>query len=279
MVMTRHTLAKYAVAFCLSAGMMAQATPPALAQLFGELSPKQEYELGREAAAQVERQVPLVKSRSSQDYIQKLGARLARHSGRTDVPYRFRIIDDKEANAFALPGGFIYINRGLIQLARNESELAGVLAHEIAHVSERHSVEQLKKAQRIGLGLGILDLLLGRSRGTAENLGALAAGLVAQGVFFKYSRDAEREADQRAVDILRRAGINPNGMVTLFQRMESMRGSPAVNSFFSSHPSLSERQKNISGMLNSRDTRLAQDSNAFRKTKNGLGGDLVSGRG
>jgi beta-barrel assembly-enhancing protease len=276
---TTQTLIRYSMALLLCGSIAVQASPPALAQLLGSLSPKQEYEIGREAAAQVEQQVRLLKDSSSQKYVQNLGMRLARQSGRSDVPYRFRIIDDQEANAFALPGGFIYINRGLIQLARNESELAGVLAHEIAHVSERHSVEQLQKAQRIGLGLGILDLLLGRSRGTAENVGALAANLLAQGVFFKYSRDAEREADQRAVEILRRAGINPNGMVTLFQRMESMRGSSTVSGFFSSHPSLGERQENISGMLNSRDTRLAQDSSAFRKTKNGLGGDLVSRRG
>jgi len=261
----------------LFAVVAVQSAPPAYGQLFGDLSKAQEVELGRQAAAEVERQVPIVNDRSVQSYVDRLGRRLAANSGRTDIPYRFRVINDKQANAFALPGGFIYINRGIVQLARNESELAGVLAHEIAHVSERHSVDQLKKAQRLGLGLGLLEMILGRSRNTAESIGSLAANMVAQGVFFKYSRDAEREADRRAVSILRRSGISPAGMVTLFQRMESMKGNRAVAGFFSSHPSLQERQRNISGLLDGRDGRMPADSVAFRRTKNELGGDLLRG--
>jgi len=271
-------LARHAVILTLCTVVSVNTAPPVFAsQLFGNLSPAQEVELGRQAAAEVERQVPIVNDRSVQAYVDRLGRRLAANSGRTDIPYRFRIINDKQANAFALPGGFIYVNRGIVQLARNESELAGVLAHEIAHVAERHSLDQIKKAQTLGLGLGLLEMLLGRSRNTAENIGALAANMVAQGVFFKYSRDAEREADQRAVAILRRSGISPNGMVTLFHRMESMKGNRAVAGFFSSHPSLSERQRNISGLLNTRDSRMASDSLAFRRTKNELGGDLLRG--
>ncbi len=269
---------RQAVTLALCAVVSVSSAPPVFAlQLFGSLSSAQEIQIGRQAAAEVERQVPLVQDRSVQAYVDRLGRRLAANSGRTGVPYRFRVINDKQANAFALPGGFIYVNRGIVQLARNESELAGVLAHEIAHVAARHSVEQLQKAQRLGLGLGLLEMILGRSRNTAENVGSLAANMVAQGVFLKYSRDAEREADRRAVAILRRSGISPNGMVTLFHRMESMKGNRAVAGFFSSHPSLNERQRNISGLLNGRDSRMPADSVAFQRTKNELGGDLLRG--
>lgn len=175
-------------------------------------------------------------------------------------------------NAFALPGGYVYVNCGIVQLSDSESELAGVLAHEVGHVAERHHVDQLKKAQALGFGLGVLDLILGARRSTIENIGALSADLLAQGVFFKFSRDAEREADRVAIEMLRQSGISPQGMVTLFQRMESMRGRQGalVGDFFSSHPSLSERQKNVSGLLLSSDSSLTGDSRQFHLVRNKL---------
>ncbi|MGH9339597.1 MAG: M48 family metallopeptidase [Acidobacteriota bacterium] len=238
---------------------------------FADLSPQQEIELGRQAAAQVEREKPILRDRGINNYVQSLGNKLARNSGR-EIPFRFRVINERDANAFALPGGFIYVHRGIIELSRNESELAGVLAHEIAHVSERHIVEQMRKAQGLGLGLGILDMILGRSRNMGEQIGALVANLTAQGVFMKFSRDAEREADREAVQILRRSGINPQGMVTLFQRMEALRrqNPGLVGGFFSSHPSLGERQENISGLLRSSDSRLRTNSSSFSQVRNRL---------
>ena len=240
-----------------------------LPPLFLNISEQEEIEVGRAAARQVERESPLVGNRNIVGYVQKLGDRLARHSGRNQLQYRFRVIDAGEANAFALPGGFVYINRGIIELADNESELASVLAHEISHVSERHGVEQVEKAQKIGLGLSLLDLVFGRTRGAVENLTALGANLFAQGIFFKYGREAEREADRVGVDILRRSGIDPRGMVTLFESMESLRRSQPnlVESFFASHPSLSERQHNISELLRDSDNRLESDSSEFRQIK------------
>lgn len=254
--------------------------PLAAPQLFGKITEPQEVQVGREAAAQVEREYPMLRDRSAQRYLQSLGERLARNSDRTSISYQFRIIDKPEVNAFALPGGYIYVFRGILQLARNESELAGVLAHEIAHVSERHHVDQMEKAQYLGLGLGLLDILLGERRNTAENLGALGANLFAQGVFFKFSRDAEREADQEGVKILRRSGIDPWGMVTLFQRMESLRDRQPglVDQFFASHPRLSERQANVSALLQSSDSSLTQDSREFQRVKRSLGGNLKVGR-
>ena len=241
-------------------------------QLFSQLTEREEIAIGRAAARQVERENRLVRHPGVVGYVQSLGEELARQSDRPDLRYRFRIIDRKEVNAFALPGGFIYVNRGLILLAKNESELAGVLAHEISHVTERHGVEQAKKAQTIGLGLGLLDIFLGRTRNTGESLAALGANLFAQGIFSKHSRDAERDADHVGVELLRRAGINPHGMVTLFQSMDSLRRREPglVEKFFSSHPSLIERQENISELLNGQDASLQNDSRGFHRAKREL---------
>lgn len=249
-------------------------TPFFIAQLFlFNVSEEQEVELGRSAAEQVEREKRLLSNSRANRYVQKLGEQLAKESNRSHLKYRFKVIDEGDANAFALPGGFIYLNKGILQLAENESEVAGVLAHEIAHVTERHGIEQVKKAQRIGLGLTALDLIFGRNRSTGEGLAALGAQLAAQGIFFKYSRDAEREADREGVQILRKSGINPRGMVTLFERMDSMRkrNPNLVENFFSSHPSLQERRENISGSLTSRDARLRSDSREFQSVRKNLG--------
>lgn len=258
----------------LAGDAAAGARPAMLAhQLFlFDISEEQEIEIGKAAARQVEKENRLLRNQAVNGYVQALGERLARNSGRSNLSYHFKVIDRRDANAFALPGGYIYLHRGIIELAKNEGELAGVLAHEIAHVTERHGVEQAKKAQRIGLGLSLLDLILGGSRGSAESLAALGANLFAQGVFFKYSRDAEREADRVGVDILRRSGMNPRGMVTLFERMESLRKSrpKLVGGFFSSHPSLKERQENVSGVLVPSDSKLRTDSRDFQRAKGRL---------
>lgn len=241
-------------------------------QLFGSISEEDEIQVGREAAQQVERENPILRNQSVNRYVQTLGDRLARHSNRPNLRYHFKVIDKPEVNAFALPGGYVFINRGILELSENESEVAGVVAHEIAHIGERHHIEQMQKAQMLGLGLGVLDLILGGQRGTAEQIGALGGQMLAQGVFFKFSRDAEREADREGVRMLRQAGIHPEGMITLFKRMDQMRESrPAlIGDFFSTHPSLSERQTNISGMLTSGDQRLTRDSNSFQNAKRSL---------
>ncbi len=256
---------------CLIGGQTGWSAP--WPQFFSGIDEKEEIRIGREAARQVERENRLIRNRRVADYIQDLGQRLALQSGRPDLRYRFKVIDSREANAFALPGGFIYLNRGIIQLAENESELAGVLAHELAHVSESHGVEQVEKAQKIGFGLGMLDLFLGRTRSTKESLTALGAGLFAQGVFSKYSRDAEREADRIGVETLRQTGMNPSGMVSLFHRMETLRKTQPglVENFFSSHPSLAERQENVAELLVPADDRLQIDSRQFQQIKRNLG--------
>ena len=183
----------------MAVGLLALWLPPspAAAQLFGGFSDEQEIELGREAAAMMEEDLQLLQDEEVSAYVTRLGNELASRSGRADLAYTFRVVDTAEINAFALPGGFIYVHRGLIEAAENESELAGVLGHEIGHVVARHGVDQMRRAQIANLGLGVLGSLLGGGR--AAEVGGMAADLVASGTFMKFSRDAEREADQLGV--------------------------------------------------------------------------------
>ena len=178
----------------LAAGLLLALPLPVAAQLFGGISEAQEIELGREAATMIEADLQLLDDQRVGDYVSRLGQALVARSGRAELSYAFTVVDSPEINAFALPGGFIYVNRGLIEAAENESELAGVLGHEIGHVVARHGVDQMQRAQIASLGLGVLGSLLGRGR--AASIGNMAGELVAGGAFMKFSRDAEREADQ-----------------------------------------------------------------------------------
>ena len=250
-------------AFVLLAVFLSAAVQAAPAQIFG-LSPRQEQELGRSAAMEVERRYPVARDAAMQRRIQAIGSRLARASGRS-MPYHFKVLDLRDVNAFALPGGYVYINRGAVELARSDSEIGGVLAHEIAHVVERHGVKQAEKGQFLGLGLGVLDMVMG-GRGMAGSLANLGAQVVGQGVYSKYSRDAEREADREGVLMMRRAGMDPRGMLTFMHRMAQLqRSNPgAAASFFSSHPSLAERERNIGALIGART--LAPPKTAANRT-------------
>ena len=248
------------------------ATSDLSAQLFG-LSERQEIELGREAAAQVEQQQPILEDERVEGYIDDLGQFLVEYSGRKSIAYQFKVIDSAEINAFALPGGFIYVNRGLIEEADNESELVGVMGHEIGHVVERHSVDQVKRAQLTGLGLGMLDLFIG-GKGTTGQIANVAGQMVASGAFMKYSRDAEREADRVGARNVYDAGWDPRGMMTFFQKLAALgeRHPNAIESFFSTHPKPDERANNISALIASfpADETLREDSERFHEIKNQL---------
>lgn len=214
------------------------------AQLSG-LSEADEIELGRQAAAEVEKELTLIEAEAVTSYIAGLGQKLALRSGRPNLTYQFRVVDAAEINAFALPGGFIYVNRGLIESADTEDELAGVVAHEIAHVVARHGADQAQRARLAGIGLSALDRLLGR--GTRGQIADMAAQMVTAGTFMRFSRDAEREADLLGARNLIDAGYDPRAMVTFFERLDAVRASRpnAVERFFASHPSPSERAANV----------------------------------
>lgn len=211
------------------------------------ITTQQEVQLGAEQAAQINRQLPLVRDAAINRYINDLGRSIARHADPRGIQYNFYVVDSEQVNAFAIPGGHVYVNRGLIERADNLSELAGVLGHEIAHVSERHGIEQWQRAQRANQGLSLLyGVLLGRNPGTIERA-AVGAGV--QGlVLAPHGRDAEREADLRGVEFVTRAGIHPRGMVTFFQELlaERQRNPSRVEQWFSTHPLTEERIANTS---------------------------------
>jgi predicted Zn-dependent protease len=242
------------------------------AQIFG-LSEKQEIELGREAAKKVETDLPILKDREITDYVDEVGQKLVRRSQQNNIRYSFKVVNSPEINAFALPGGFIYVNRGLMDAAENESELAGVLGHEISHVVARHSADQMKKAGLTNLGLGVLGAVLG-GKGGAAGVAKLGAQLGASATFLKFSRDDERQADRLGVRNLYDAGYHPEGMVTFFEKLEHLRKSEPskLDTFFSTHPNPAERVANVSKEIRSlpRTGNLITNTRDFEKTKERL---------
>ena len=165
----------------------------AQAQLLGPLSEEEEVAVGRTAADEIEKGLELLSDDLVTSYISDLGQAVAAESARSSLTYRFTVVNTSEINAFALPGGFIYVNRGLIETADNEDELVDVLGHEIAHVVARHGAGQVQRAAYANLGLSVLGSLLGN--GAGAQLGKVAAEMATAGTFMRFTRDAEREAD------------------------------------------------------------------------------------
>lgn len=203
------------------------------------ISAEQEVAMGREGAAQVEQSIGLVDDAALQQYVHRIGTALAARSQRPDLPWTFRVVDDPTPNAFALPGGFIFITRGLLALMDNEAELAGVLGHEIGHVTARHSVQQLSRAQLAQVGLGIGAVL----SPTVARLGDLA-GTGLQLLFLKYGRDDERQADDLGFDYALAGGYDVSEMDDVFaalQRVGEASGQSPLPSWLATHPDPGER--------------------------------------
>ena len=241
----------------LAALLLAPVSTPAesfIDKLFG-MSREDEVKLGREVAKQVERKMRVLYVPEVVDYINELGQRLVRHSLRSNLPHTFKVVKKRSINAFALPGGFVYVHTGLIAAADTEMELAGVLGHEIGHVSGRHHSEQLAKMQAVGIGSTILGGILVGVTGRTD-VAAAATQLASAGAYMKFSRDAEREADRLGAQMLYRSGINPRGMVTFFEKLEKQRnergqGTSDIEVFFSTHPTPMERRANVSALISS----------------------------
>lgn len=207
------------------------------AQGFNIFSPQQDYEIGRQSALTANRQLPTY----TDARITRIGRRLAPYAPGTRFPYEFRVVNDNSLNAFALPGGFVYVNRGAINAARSEDELAAVLAHEIAHVSLRHGTNQASKAYLAQAGLGLVGGLLGnRGNGGLGQAIGMIGGFGLNTLFLKNSRSAEQQADSLGMQMLRRAGYNPRGMIAFLQRIQSHSGGGGAE-FLSSHPNPSNR--------------------------------------
>lgn len=204
-------------------------------------SPQQDVEIGQQSAVEAERQLPILRDSNIESYVNRIGQKLAVNSGGPQFQYRFRVVNASDINAFALPGGFIYLNRGIIENARNEGEVAGVLAHEIAHISLRHGTQQASKAYAAQAGLQILGGLLGGRVGnnTAQILNTIG-GVGLNALFLKYSRDFETQADIRGSQILAASGYTPADMVSFFRLLEATNPAKKTT-WLSSHPAPPDR--------------------------------------
>lgn len=201
--------------------------------------------MGRESASQIARQMPLIDDQQIVGYIRALGAKLIAKAPGEKFPYTFNVVGAKEVNAFALPGGFIFVNAGTIAAARNEGELAGVMAHEIMHVALRHGTNQATKAYLAKAGLGVLGSIASsqESGGFASILASLG-GAGANMLFLKFGRTAEKQSDLEGARILAEAGYDPRDMASFFKTLQEM-GGQGVPEFLSDHPDPGNRIASI----------------------------------
>jgi beta-barrel assembly-enhancing protease len=233
------------------------------------ISVADEITIGRQAQAEVRKETPQLHDATAQGYVARIGRRLAAHAKGARYPYAFSIANYREINAFALPGGPVWVNRGAIEASKTESQLAGVLAHEIAHIAQRHSAQQLSNVMVTNLGLSLMGALLGNSGGAAA--ATIAARYVASGAFLKFSRDDERDADRVGAAIMVRAGWDAHGMIELMQsiREQQKRDPSSVEVFFSNHPSTGDRVAELNRVVPKRRTGR-RDSAAFQAVRTKL---------
>jgi beta-barrel assembly-enhancing protease len=253
---------------------------------FNILKPKDDVEIGRRSAVEADRQLEILNDRQATTYIQTLGKNLATSAPNNDPVYvfQFKIVNDNAINAFALPGGFIYVNRGAIAAADNEAQIAGVMAHEIGHVVMRHGTHQMSKAYVEKMGLGILGGMLGG--GALGSVINATGGFGLNALFLHYSREMESEADLIGTQILHDAGYDPKAMVEFFEKIQVESQSAGKSSqFFSDHPNpanrISDVQKEIV-KLNGALPNPMTDSSEFQEMKTevaGLPAPLRGGRG
>lgn len=205
-----------------------------------------EVAIGRQFAREVDQSAKLVEDPVIVEYINKVGQNIVLHSD-AKVPFTIKVIDADEINAFALPGGFFYVNKGLILAAENESELAGPMAHEIAHVAARHGVEQASKGQIVNWGTLPL-IFLGGWGGFAIRQ---AAGLAIPVGFLKFNRNAEFEADTLAVQYLWASGYDPHSMSSFFEKLQSQEKKKpgTMSKIFSTHPMVGDRIDRVNSLI------------------------------
>ena len=234
------------------------------------ISTQQEVQMGTEYAQQINSQLPIVRDPEVQRYINVLGDSIAKLADDRSLDWQFFVVNANEVNAFAVPGGYVYVNRGLIERAQRMDQLAGVLGHEIGHVTRRHSVQQMEKAQGANVGVTLACVLTSvcnnQAAGALINVGGSA-------LFAKFSRDDEAEADAEGVKNVVRAGIDPRGIPEMFQILldERNRSPGSVESWFATHPLEENRiqatQAQIARISPAILNGLTKDSKSFQSFK------------
>ncbi|HEY9761733.1 MAG TPA: M48 family metallopeptidase [Trichocoleus sp.] len=226
------------------------------------LSDQDEVNLGRQIDQRIKSQGVRIYNRTPaiNEYVNQIGQKLAASSARPNIPYTVQVVQDDDINAFATMGGFLYVHTGLIKAASNEAELAGVMAHEIGHITGRHALNQMKQ---MALASGVAGAL-GMNRDTLVNIGVQLA------LQLPNSRADEYDADRRGFETMGRAGYAQSGFVSFMQKLNGQGGRPPE--FFSTHPDPANRVTNLQNMLSTAATPSATaglDSNAYKnKIKN-----------
>jgi predicted Zn-dependent protease len=239
------------------------------------VSQQQEVQLGATYATQIDTQLPMVRDARVVSYVTTLGNTLAAVTDTRGLTWHFAVVDTKEVNAFAVPGGWVYVNRGLIARTQTMDQLAGVMAHEIGHVTRRHSVQQMQQSQEVGGGLTALCTLTkicdsGVAQ-TAINVGGTA-------LFAKFSREDEAQADEEGVATLVKAGIDPHGIPDMFRILlaERQNNPGAVDAFFATHPleesRIASTTAQIAAYAPAQLRNLTVDAAAFQTMKKRLNG-------
>lgn len=230
------------------------------------ITPEQERTLGAADAAQIDSQMRLIRDTAVTRYVSALGMKMAARTSRGDLDWHFSVVNSPEVNAFALPGGFIYVNRGAIEKADRMDELAGIMGHEIGHVVRRHSVNQIRQGERRDVAVLLLCTLTHACRTIGGRL-VIRVGEDARSAH--YSQRDEAEADSEGVVNTMRVGIDPEGLPSFFQKLlDTRKAQPgALESFFATHPTDQSRvtatRKQISGIPGISDTALERDNPEF----------------
>ncbi|MGH0029507.1 MAG: M48 family metalloprotease [Myxococcota bacterium] len=249
--MLRNRRVSAAVAVLLLASACTSVNPATGRREIVLMSAEDERRIDEQASKQIESQMGLVTDPRLTEYVSAIGQALAEHSPRRDVEYRFQIIESEEPNAFALPGGHIYVSRGLLVVANSEAEVANVLGHEIGHVAARHAAQQQAHVQTLGLATLLSDLMSGGAPDQPESE-PLSGHFVA-----RYARNQEREADRIGQDIAISAGVDPRGLSRFLGTLDNLgritQGFSTPQSYFATHPAARERMLEASARAETRE--------------------------
>jgi predicted Zn-dependent protease len=227
----------------------------ALALACAPLTVQEEKDLGRQVQRQVREQMTFVRDPVTVQYVRSLGQQLVNASPPSPFEFRFYVVEDETLNAFAVPGGAVYVHTGLINTVRDAAELAGVLAHEIGHVTSRHVAKMARRGRNTGVAAQVVSLLVAILTGNPyiADAGNVATSMAAQAYMSTYTQDAELEADRLAIDTMIRAGFDPQALISMFETLQQEHaGGVAMPGFLSSHPAPAERIQEVGRLIAAR---------------------------
>jgi predicted Zn-dependent protease len=232
----------------------------------GTLSVQDEKELGHQYQRQIREQLTLMRDRVVVNYVRAVGAKLVEASPPSPFEFRFYVVEDDSLNAFAIPGGAIYIHSGIIQKSQNVAELAGVMAHEIGHVTSRHIAKRYSQRRGTGIVANVLAIAIAIVTGNpiAAQAGQAGVGIAATAYNASFTREDESEADDLAVRTLIKAGYDPDGLITMFQTLKGKEKGLRPPQFLLDHPATQDRIDHVSGQI-----RLQPSTQGLRKDDGG----------